>query len=487
MFLLDKYKLKSIDDVVFHKDIYQLLQLDKSSDYDNLPHLLLYGRHGSGKKSIINLLLSTIYDDSELKTKKVTYTITGYGNTNVKVDIEQSNYHIIIEPKNSGFDKYLIQEIVKEYARLQVLNVFKHKKTFKVVLINNVDNLSYYAQTSLRCTMEKYVRTCKFILCGYQISKVIEPLRSRCLPIRVPSPTDDEIFRTIYNIAKKEDISLSLEHYNEIIEKADNNIKEAIWLLEFARYGVPFDTSWKIMIIRVVNNIIRCSKKKINGKCIEEIREVLYTIFITNTNGTRIIRELLKQLLERVKDDDIRFKIINMAAKYEHRLAVGKRCILHLEAFIYNVIEELAKTKIKVKVYDGEWDEDDTNESPNLLFVYGDNDESIGKKGQAVIRDAKNAIGIPTKKEPTLKKKAFYTDDELMENKIKIVTAIQRLKKKMMDEGYEGIVFSSAGLGTGLARLNRKAPETFQFLQNEIRRLVESYEEGSSGGMPFLN
>ena len=49
----------------------------------------------------------------------VEYTISGYGNSKTKVKIKQSKYHIVIEPNSNGFDKYLIQEIIQNYARIE--------------------------------------------------------------------------------------------------------------------------------------------------------------------------------------------------------------------------------------------------------------------------------------------------------------------------------------------------------------------------------
>ena len=151
------------------------------------------------------MLLENIYDKSVHQIKKVKYTVLGYGNTKTKVDkYRQSNYHIIIEPNNNGFDKYLIQEIVQEeYTKKTNVKYFlKQEKNLKMILID-YDNLSYYAQASLRRTMEKYVNNCKFILINHQLSKVIEPIRSRCLCIRVPLPSET-VFETLFKIASKE-------------------------------------------------------------------------------------------------------------------------------------------------------------------------------------------------------------------------------------------------------------------------------------------
>jgi len=59
-----------------------------------------------------------------------------------------------------------------------------------------VDRLSRQAQAALRRTMEKYTATCRLILCCTSASKVIEPVRSRCLGIRVAAPDHPEVSET---------------------------------------------------------------------------------------------------------------------------------------------------------------------------------------------------------------------------------------------------------------------------------------------------
>jgi DNA polymerase III delta prime subunit len=124
--------------------------------YSNFQHVIIYGSINSNKENMVNLLLENIYGKNNIELKDVEYTINGYGNTKTKVTIKQSKYHIVIEPNSNGFDKYLIQEIIQDYAKTELLNILKYKKLFKVVVINKLDNLSYYAQASLRRTMEKY-------------------------------------------------------------------------------------------------------------------------------------------------------------------------------------------------------------------------------------------------------------------------------------------------------------------------------------------
>ncbi len=64
---------------------------------------------------------------------------------------------------------------------------------FLVIVIVEVDKLTRDAQHSLRRTMEKYIGSCRVILCCNSTSRVIPAIRSRCLAIRIAAPTIDEV------------------------------------------------------------------------------------------------------------------------------------------------------------------------------------------------------------------------------------------------------------------------------------------------------
>ena len=66
-----------------------------------------------------------------------------------------------------------------------------------VVVLTEVDQLTKDAQHALRRTMEKYMTTCRLVLCCNSTSKVTPAIKSRCLGVRVAAPTNDEVILVI--------------------------------------------------------------------------------------------------------------------------------------------------------------------------------------------------------------------------------------------------------------------------------------------------
>lgn len=130
---------------------------------------------------------------------------------------------------------------------------------------------------------------------------------------------------------------------------------------------------------------------------------------------------------------------------------------------------------MSIIIFDGYWTCKDVIQYSNCLFIFGDNDVGKGKGGQAIIRYLKNTAGIPTKKFPNNKYSSFYTDDEYKENCNKIKNAITLIKQRFYQEKYEYIVLPKNGFGTGLSQLPKKAPKTYNFLCNQVQKLIKDF------------
>lgn len=109
---------------------------------------------------------------------------------------------------------------------------------------------------------------------------------------------------------------------------------------------------------------------------------------------------------------------------------------------------------------------------PGTLYVFGDNLEQRGRGGQAVIRGLPNAVGVPTKRRPSMDEDAFFTDADLREVQASIDAAFARLHRHLARGGT--IAWPADGVGTGRARLAERAPAIAHYIALSVRALLEA-------------
>lgn len=100
------------------------------------------------------------------------------------------------------------------------------------MIIDQADDLTREAQAALRRTMEKYTSSMRLILCCNSLSKIIAPVRSRCLLMRVGRPETEEVVRILQDVATKEGFHLSKELASNIAEHAERNLRASLLSLE---------------------------------------------------------------------------------------------------------------------------------------------------------------------------------------------------------------------------------------------------------------
>ena len=104
---------------------------------------------------------------------------------------------------------------------------------------------------------------------------------------------------------------------------------------------------------------------------------------------------------------------------------------------------------------------------PDKLFIFGDNMESRGKGGQAIIRDEPNAYGIATKHSPHTGSSAYFSNEDLFNQKV-----MYRLNRQLdiLDDKAIGtvLVFPAGGLGTGLSAMSVHCPKLFAWLGYQL-------------------
>jgi replication factor C subunit 3/5 len=333
MFLIDKYVVNTKKDIIFNHEIYN--NIFKPEFLNNMTHLIVHGKNGSGKRSLIKSLIHEIYGN--ITTEKTLFNVNTYGNKMDEVLLEKSPYHIVVKPNNSAFDKYVLQDIIKNFAQITTVNSHTEYH-YKLVIIDCIDKLSRQAQNALRRTMEEFMGNCKFVFICYQLHRIIDPLKSRCSLISVKNPTEDDIFKTLYHISTLENIKLSIARLNDLAKNANNDIKQGIWLLEYYQHNIYIkdELNWHKYGDLIVKEIF---SGKIN---LSYLRELNYQIYMSNID----INELIYYLLEKIIKSDItlkiKYNIINTFSKFDIRVNQGKRQTLHLEALILEIFDVLS-------------------------------------------------------------------------------------------------------------------------------------------------
>ncbi|KAI9228821.1 MAG: activator 1 38 kDa subunit [Piptocephalis tieghemiana] len=336
---VDQYRPKRLDDLSYHQGLTdQLASLASSGD---IPHLLVYGPSGAGKKTRIHALLHDIYGPGVEKVKMDIRAFTTPSNRKLEIPVISSNYHIELTPSDVGIhDRVVVQELIKEIAQTHQMDV-SAKRRFKVVIIHEADMLTKDAQAALRRTMEKYTSTLRMVLVCNTTGRLLSPIRSRCLLVRVALPTSDEVFTVLQHVSTQEGFTLPEALGKKIAEKSDRNLRKAILMLEATKATFlevtedqdPPEADWEVFIQRIAQMILQ---EQTPARLLQ-VREKLYELITHCIAPTVILKELAFHLTTRV-DSQIKADIIRQAAFYEHRMHRGQKAIFHLEAFVAKIM-----------------------------------------------------------------------------------------------------------------------------------------------------
>ena len=159
-------------------------KLDTLLKSSKIPHLLLYGECGSGKKTLLQYLIDKIYKDV----------------------INKNEYMITINCSEFKGIKF-IREDLKFFGKKQIFNY--NSKLFKSIILYNSDFLTIDAQSSLRRLIEIYSKNTRFFMITNNIHKIISPILSRFCLIYVPATVIKNKCINYYNYNIKNCIDLS--------------------------------------------------------------------------------------------------------------------------------------------------------------------------------------------------------------------------------------------------------------------------------------
>ena len=187
---VEKYRPRKLTEYVGNEHLKQ-----KVSDYlqsGDVPHLLFFGKAGTGKTTLAKLIVNSINCD----------------------------YIIINASDENNVDT--VRNKVKGFASTVGF------KDMKVIILDEFDYMTPNAQAILRNLMETFSKHCRFILTCNYVEKVIDPIQSRCQTFQIVPPTKKDVAVQISQILGKEGVSFQPTDLVPIIDSSYPDIRKII-------------------------------------------------------------------------------------------------------------------------------------------------------------------------------------------------------------------------------------------------------------------
>lgn len=308
--LLGKYAPTTLPDVQGHKTIRNIFM--KMVEQGNIPHMMFTGTPGNGKSTTARALVRDLYGDEY-----------------------KSNYIVFDSSTERGID--IVRNRIKEVTKYKPIN-----HDFKIIILEESDEMTSQAQFALREIMLKNQKICRFIFICNNLNKIIEPLQDRCQIFRFGQLQMDDIFNHITLIVKEENIQIKKSQISTISALADGSMRAGVNALQ----TIATQDSITDDLIRTVmgakfdqKNSERILKAVFAGDQNKWESEIFRLVYSEGFTPEEIMHGILDQMISKNNPKDI--KMITMLAEYDYRMSQGVQPLLQLRCGL----ARLASTK----------------------------------------------------------------------------------------------------------------------------------------------
>jgi len=316
----EKYRPKTLDGMVNQKEIVERLKSFVKSR--NVPHCIFAGPPGTGKTTAALCLARDLY---------------GAAYREHMMELNASD--------ERGIN--VVRETVKTFARVRSIGEIP----FKIMVLDEADNMTSDAQQALRRTMERYTGTCRFILIANYSGKIIEPIQSRCAPFRFAYLPREEQNRHLRQIAEKEKLTLLDDGLDAIFEVCGGDLRRAINTLQAASsLNKPIDAKVVYSIAGRAHpaDVRTMIETAMNGNFLEARKQLRNMIQKYGVAGSDIIRQIHTEIFRGGMPEQWKIKLADIAGEIDYRLVEGADEEVQLSALLARLVEagyELRKTR----------------------------------------------------------------------------------------------------------------------------------------------
>ncbi|PNW81563.1 hypothetical protein CHLRE_06g251800v5 [Chlamydomonas reinhardtii] len=207
---VEKYRPKNVSEVAYQEEVVNTLT--RALETANLPHLLFYGPPGTGKTSTALAIARQLYGPELMKSRVLELNAS-----------DERGIHVVRE-KVKAFAATAVGAPVPGYPC----------PPYKLLILDEADSMTQDAQNALRRTMETYSRVTRFVfICNY-VSRIIEPLASRCAKFRFKPLQPAIMAGRIEHICERESVTLGPGALDTLSAVSGGDLRRAINTLQSA-------------------------------------------------------------------------------------------------------------------------------------------------------------------------------------------------------------------------------------------------------------
>jgi replication factor C small subunit len=236
----------------------------------------------------------------------------------------------------------VVREDIKNFARV----LPSGSVTFKIIILDEADQMTSEAQHALRRTMEQYNALTRFILiCNYS-SKIIPPIQSRCAIFRFRGLEKEEIMARLRFIAIKKQLTIDDEALEALYDSSEGDMRQAINALQAASV---LDTKITLKTIQTVQGYVKPDQvRKVILEVIKphpdfltarkHLRELMEAYGLSGQDLVKHLNRELAQIPNEKLSDTARFTALSMLSEVDYRLSVGCNPQVQFDAFLAKFI-----------------------------------------------------------------------------------------------------------------------------------------------------
>lgn len=302
---VEKYRPMKLSEIINQKEVIGSLKA-LLKNMSEMPHLMFSGSAGVGKTTAALCIAREVLGDSWRE-----YTL----------ELNASD--------ERGIN--MVRERVKKFARFSGLDT---SIPFKLVILDEADEMTSDAQTALRRIIEDTAAHCRFIMIANNISKIIEPLQSRCAVFKFTRISEEEVIDYLEEICKKEKLKYTKEGLKTLYSYSEGDMRHSINMLQAAAsLGTINDDNVKLSAgLSKTSDVGEVLKLALAEKLTEARNKMVELIKVYGMSESDFLKYLNEECYK-IKTGNLS-EILESIAKYDYRLVIGANPEIQLSALL---------------------------------------------------------------------------------------------------------------------------------------------------------